>query len=127
MSTISQQIRFFLLVGVFGLVVTVPAAAQGRGQRNAKPEREARAPVTVELAVGTAREVLVDQGFDVLRVDVHDDYQVIHYRAGNRGRGRGHGPPAKLVIRRSETRVVLEDATPDLRLAIEVKLGIRLP
>jgi len=127
MSSISKQIRFFLLIGVFSLAAAIPAAAQGRGRGPSGNGKEAKAPITVELAVGTAREVLVAAGFEVIRVEVHEDYQVVHYRAGNNGRGRGHGPPAKLVIRRSEARVVLEDATPDLRLEIEVRLGIRLP
>lgn len=127
MFIISKRLRLWLLISVFGLFAAVPAAGQGRGQGPSKKDKESKAPITVEFAVGAAREVLVAQGFEVFRVEVHDDYQVVHYRAGNNGRGRGHGPPAKLVIRQSETRVVLEEATPDLRLEIEVKLGIRLP
>ena len=117
--------RLFLMLCALSIAAALPATAQGRG-RGPQGAKEAKAPITVSVAVGAAREVLTAQGFDVTRVEVHNDYHVVHYRAGNRGRGRGHGPPARLVIRRADTQVVLEEATVDLRVEIEIKLGIRI-
>lgn len=105
-------------------VLASSVAAQGRGHG---PKKEADQPqVTVQVAVSAARDVLVAQGFEVVRVEVAEDRQVIYYRAGNQGRGRGHGPPARMVVRRVEERVVLEEAPESLRIEIGIKLGIRL-
>jgi hypothetical protein len=105
-------------------ILASPAEAQGRGQGPKKTP--APPPVTIELAVNAAREVLVSQGFEVVRVEVNDDHHIVYYRAGNQGRGRGHGPPARMLVRRVEERVVLEGAPESLRLEIGIKLGIRL-
>ena len=66
------------------------------------------------------------QGFEVVRVETKDDYKIVYYRRGNRGRGRGLGPPARMIIRRVEDRIVLDEAPEGIRLEISVKLGIRL-
>lgn len=101
-----------------------PLAAQGKGQGPKKAAAKER--VTVELAVAATREVLVAHGFEVVRVEVKEDHHVVYYRAGNQGRGRGHGPPVRMIVRRVEERVVLEEAPDDLRLEIGIKLGIKL-
>lgn len=105
-----------------------PAWAQGRGREEKRPEgkHEGAPKVTVELALSAAREVLGKQGYEVVRVEVEGDRQIIYYRAGNQGRGRGHGPPARMVIRRTEERIVLEDAPDGVRLEIGIRLGIKL-
>ena len=125
MSNRLNPSRLLLLLCALSVAVALPATAQGRGRGHPRA-KEAKAPITVSVAVVAAREVLTAQGFEVTRVEVHDDYHLIHYRAGNRGRGRGHGPPARLVIRRTDTQVVLEEATVGLRLEIEIKLGLRI-
>jgi hypothetical protein len=115
-----------LIVGF--VAFATPAAAQDRGHRDkpAKPtEHERRPQVTVEAALGATREVLVAKGFEVLRVEVQGDSRIVHYRAGNQGRGRGHGPPRRLIIRRTDERLVLVDAPDEVRVEIGVKLGIR--
>ncbi len=110
---------------VVSAALASPAHAQGRGQGKEKSANE-RPAVTVELAVSAAREVLVANGFEVVRVEVLDDHQIVYYRAGNQGRGRGHGPPARMIIRRSAERVVVEEAPDGIRLEIGIKLGIKL-
>lgn len=112
------------LLALTGLGVG-PVLAQGRGQ-GTKRHEEGKPKVTVELALSAARDVLVNKGFEVVRVEVKGDSRIIYYRAGNRGRGRGHGPPARMVIRRADDGVVLEDAPDAIRLEIGIKLGIRL-
>lgn len=106
-------------------VLASSAHAQGRGQGKEKPAAH-RPQVTVELAVSAARDVLAAKGFEVVRVEVAEDHQIVYYRAGNRGRGRGHGPPARMIIRRRAERVVVEEAPEGIRLEIGIKLGIEL-
>lgn len=124
MSRVVRSIAPALVAACLLALSSHPAAAQrsGRGRQ----AREARRAVTVELAVSAARDVLVAKGFQVVRVETEDDIQVVYYRRGNRGRGRGLGPIERLVIRRSVDTVVVEEAPDELRLEIGVKLGIRL-
>ena len=109
--------------------LATPAAAQDRGHQDkpAKPkEHESKPQVTVEAALGATREVLVAKGFEVVRVEVQGQDRIVYYRAGNQGRGRGQGPPRRLIIRRTEDRLVLVDAPDQVRVEIGIKLGIRL-
>jgi hypothetical protein len=100
-----------------GLLVlgTAPAVAQGRGHKK-------EFVVAPGRAVSVTREVLVHQGYEVVRIERVGDDQVVYYRRGNRGRGKGKGPPMKMIIRRVENRVVFVD-TPD---AILVDINVRL-
>ncbi|MCH7875655.1 MAG: hypothetical protein IH965_10210 [Gemmatimonadetes bacterium] len=124
MSSSNRSFRILLTLAVLAVVSAAPAAAQGRGN-NARARRAAPR-VSIDLAVSAAREVLVAQGFEVVRVETKDDYKIVYYRRGNRGRGRGFGPPARMIIRRVEDRIVLDEAPEGIRLEISVKLGIRL-
>src|SRR6266550_876053 len=56
--------------------------------------------VTNDRALVVTREVLVKQGYDVVRVERGGPDIVVWYRAGNRGRGKGKGPPVRMVIHR---------------------------
>jgi len=117
-----------LSIGILMLVAGLsgsPALAQGRGHEGRKPD-EAKPKVTVQVAVSTAKDVLVRLGYEVVRVEPKDTYEIIYYRAGNRGRGRGQGPPARMIIRRVEDRIVLEDAPEQVRVELGVRLAIRL-
>ena len=115
-----------LFIGiVLGTLVLTPAYAQdrGRGQNRAKKEK---ATVSIEVAITATRDVLREQGFDIVRIEQEDDFQIVYYRRGNRGRGCGGGPVERLVIRWTPERLEVRDAPDDIRIGIEVKLGIRI-
>ena len=113
-----------LFIGIaLVMVVLTPAHAQGRGQNKAKKDKET---VSIEIALTATREVLTERGFDVVRVEQEDDFQIVYYRRGNRGRGRGGGPVERLVIRWTPERVEVRDAPDEIRIGIEIKLGIRI-
>ena len=101
------------------VVVLVLAASTARAQEHG-PKREFVVEPTRARAV--TREVLVRQGFEVVRIETAGDDQVVYYRRGNRGRGKGKGPMEKMIIRRVQNRIVFVD-TPD---AILVDINIRL-
>ena len=113
-----------LFIGIaLVMVVLTPAHAQGRGQNKAKKDKET---VSIEIALTATREVLTERGFDVVRVEQEADFQIVYYRRGNRGRGRGGGPVERLVIWWTPERVEVRDAPDEIRIGIEIKLGIRI-
>lgn len=98
-------------------VLVAPLAAQGHG-----PKRYAVAP---DRAVVVTREVLGRKGFEVIRVETVGNDQVVWYRSGNRGRrGRGNGPPLRMVIRRDPVanKVVFLQTPSPILVDIDVKL-----
>lgn len=97
----------------------LPAQAQGRG---GGPKRYA---VTTDRAIVTTRDVLVRHGYEVIRIEDKGPDRIVWYRAGNRGRGRGKGPPMKMVIHREADRVVFVDTPSAILVDIDVRL--RLP
>ncbi len=106
-------------------VVLTPAHAQGRGRGQNKVKKD-NETVSIEIAITATRDVLREKGFDVVRIEQEDDFQIVYYRRGNRGRGRGGGPVERLVIRWTPERVEVRDAPDEIRIGIEVKLGIRI-
>ncbi len=94
-----------------------PLTAQGKG-----PKKYA---VTTDRAVVVTREVLVKQGYEVVRVENSGHDVVVWYRRGNRGRGRGKGPPVRMVIHRDADRadrVVFLSAPSAILVDIDVRL-----
>jgi len=109
--------RTVLIVLAVVASAVLPLAAQGRG-----PKKEFAVPP--DRAISVTREVLVHQGFEVVRVE-HIGYdRVITYRRGNMGRGKGKGPPMKMIIRRVEDRVVFVNTPQGILLDINVKLQL---
>jgi hypothetical protein len=104
-----------MVVFALAVLAVAPAAAQDHG-----PKREF--VIAPTRARSVTREVLVRQGFLVVRIETVGNDQVVYYRRGNMGRGKGKGPIAKMIIRRVENRIVFVD-TPD---AILVDINIRL-
>src|SRR5207244_9699402 len=96
-------------------VLVVPAAAQGHGHKK-------EFVVAPDRAVSVTRDVLVHQGYEVIRIQTVGNDEVVYYRRGNMGRGKGKGPPMKMIIRRVENRVVFVN-TPD---AVLVDINVRL-
>jgi len=109
--------RTLLIVLAVAASAALPLAAQGRG-----PKREFA--VAPDRAISVTREVLVQQGFEVVRIVTVKNDQVIYYRRGNMGRGKGKGPLVKMVVRRVENRVVFVD-TPD-GILVDINLRLRL-
>ncbi len=107
--------RETMLVVGLALLAVAPLGAQGRGHKK-------EFAVAPDRAISVTREVLVRQGYEVVRIETVGNDQVIYYRRGNRGRGRGKGPLVKMIVRRVENRVIFVD-TPD---AILVDINIRL-
>jgi hypothetical protein len=107
-----------LAVAALTLAV-VPAQAQGKGK-----DKDKHYAVSSDRAVNVTRTVLVRQGYDVVRVERVGATQVVWYRAGNRGRGKGKGPLQKMVIRTVERRIVFEDTPPAVIVDIDVNLKL---
>ncbi len=96
------------------------AAMQERKQQ--KPRKHKK--VTTSEAVTVSRDVLVKHGYKVVRVERVGVTQVIYYRRGNNGRGKGLGPMQKMVVRESGDRVVFESAPRGIVVDINVRLGL---
>ncbi len=110
-------------------LVVAPLAAQGKGHEGDREDRghgPKRYAVAPDRAVVVTREVLVKRGYEVIRVETVGNDQVVWYRAGNRGRGRGKGPPVKLVIRRDPVanRVVFLETPSPILVDIDVRLRV---
>ena len=107
-----------LALAVLAVALSVaPAHAQGKG-------KDKHYAVSNDRAVTVTRNVLVRQGYDVVRIERVGATQVVYYRAGNRGRGRGKGPVQKMVIRTVERRIVFEDTPPAIMVDIDVNLKL---
>ena len=94
-----------------------PAHAQGKG-------KDKHYAVSNDRAVTVTRNVLVRQGYDVVRIERVGTTQVVYYRAGNHGRGKGKGPLEKMVIRTVDRRIVFEQTPPAILVDIDVNLKL---
>jgi hypothetical protein len=113
-----RRIAAGLALAVAALAISVaPAQAQGKG-------KDKHYAVSSDRAVNVTRTVLVRQGYDVVRVERVGTTQVVWYRAGNRGRGKGKGPLQKMVIRTVERRIVFEETPPAIMVDIDVNLKL---
>ena len=107
---------------VFGLAVTALAlTAATTAQAQAKGKHYA---VSSDKAMTATRAVLQRKGYELVRVVNSGDAQVIYYRRGNNGRGRGGGPMERMVIRTVERRVVFEEVPSGLLLDIDLELKL---
>ena len=121
------RFRWDLTVAAFLVLSAVsPVLAQGKGHATARglPPGQAKKHVTPTQAVVVSRDVLVKYGFEVVRVETIRTGQVIYYRRGNNGRGRGLGPVEKMIVRPSGSTVVFEAAPAKVLLDIRVRLGL---
>lgn len=102
-----------------------PATAQGKSKADHK-QNDDHSGVTLDLAISATKDVLVKQGFEVVRIETQGTRQIVYYRAGNQGRGKGKGPPMRMVVERVSNRIVIEEAPDDIKLEIGIRLGIKL-
>ena len=115
-----QRARSLVALGSAVVVLCLaatPLAAQGNGKRY---------KVTHDRAVTVTREVLVRQGYEVVRIETEGPTQVVYYRAGNRGKGKGKGKGKveKMVIRREAERVIFVDTPAAILVDIDVRLRL---
>ena len=117
MSPRKQLFIVALVLLALGAGITAPAEAQGKGKGK-------HYAVSSDKAMSVTRTVLQRQGYEVVRVVHAEDAQVVYYRRGNNGRGKGKGPVERLVIRTVERRVVFEEAPPAILVDIDVNLKL---
>ena len=86
------------------------------------PPGHAKQRVTHDQAVLTSRQVLVENGYVVQRVERRGDTRVIYYYRGNRGRGPGPGPRQPMVVRPRADRFVFEGAPTNVVKAVTTRL-----
>ena len=104
---------------VLALVAIAAAPAQAQGKVKAK-----HYAVSGDRAVSVSRTVLIEQGYQVVRVERVGPTRVIYFRRGNNGRGKGKGPVQRMVIRIVRDRVYFEEAEPSVLVNIDVKLKL---
>ncbi len=106
-----------LLVAALAVSTATPAHAQGKGKGK-------HYAVSHDKAISVTRTVLEGKGYEVVRVVRDGDTQVIYYRRGNNGRGKGKGPMERMVIRTVERRIVFEEVPSAILVDIDVKLKL---
>jgi hypothetical protein len=106
-----------LAVAALTVLVAVPAHAQGQGKGK-------HYTVSTDKAMDVTRVVLQRQGYELVRVVREPDTQVIYYRRGNNGRGKGKGPLERMVIRTVDRRVVFEEAPSAILVDIDFQLKL---
>ena len=128
----SLAVRLVTTLSVAALLCAASAvgsAAHAQGRKGATPAAakvppgQAKKQVTTTEAVVLTRNLLVKHGFTVVRVETVKGAEVIYYRAGNQGRGRGLGPVKSMIVRPSGSIVAFESAPESVRLDIRVQLG----
>lgn len=98
-------------------ITAAPAHAQGKS-------KDKHYRVSSDKALSVTRTVLVEQGYNVVRVERVGATQVIYFRRGNNGRGKGKGPLQRMVIRTVRDRVYFEEAEPSVLVNIDVRLKL---
>ncbi|HVE80045.1 MAG TPA: hypothetical protein VNA89_14360 [Gemmatimonadaceae bacterium] len=124
------------------IVLTIAAGraqAQGKSKGNGAPEATAAKPelakegkggkpakvvVTYDRAVDVTREVLIERGYRIERVETVGPTRVIYFYRGNRGRGRGRGPLLRMIVRRVDDRFVFDHAPSGVTVDINVRLKL---
>src|SRR2546429_2135129 len=94
----------------------MPAAAQGKGPK--------KCAVSTDQALVVTKDVLVKQGYEVVRAENRGRDYVVWYRRGNKGRGKGKGPPVRMGIHRDVDRVVFLESPSRVLGGIEVRLKL---
>ncbi|MEO5567036.1 MAG: hypothetical protein ABIR92_01000 [Gemmatimonadaceae bacterium] len=81
-----------------GAVVANKGAVVSDKKTAKRADKAARKRVTSSQAVIVTREVLLSNGYQIVNVIPSGTTQVIYYRRGNRGNGRGLGPVERIHI-----------------------------
>lgn len=114
-----------LAVALAAFALPSTADAQGKGNGKGKtPPGHAKKQVTTSQAVIVSRDILVAHGYQIVRVERAEGVQVIYYRRGNNGRGRGLGPVERMIIKPAGDIVVFESAPSKVLIDINLRLGL---
>lgn len=116
-------VRSALVALAITFVVASASHAQGRGHPDRIPPGQAKKMVTMDHATDVTREVLVNHGYRVVRVDEVNGTRVVYFRRGSHGHGHGLGPMERIIIRPDRERIVVDEAPKSVLLDINVKLG----
>jgi hypothetical protein len=116
----TRQLMYSTLT-IVALVSLTAASAQAQGKSNGKAKHYA---VSSDKAVTVSRTVLIEQGYDVVRVERVGTTQVIYFHRGNKGRGKGKGPLQHMVIRKVQNRILFEEAEPSILVDIDLRLKL---
>ena len=120
---LATRLALTTAVAVIAFAPTV-AAAQGKSKPAKSAHLGKKARPSTDRAILVTREVLVKHGFEVVRVVEVDGTQVVYYRRGNMGRGKGKGPVEKMIIRPAPDRFIFEAAPRGVTVDINVRLGL---
>lgn len=113
------------LAAAVATIILAPAVAAAQGPKQARAAHAGKkARPSTDRAITVTREVLVKHGFEVVRVVAVDGAQVVYYRRGNMGRGRGKGPVEKMIIRPAPDRFIFESAPSGVTVDINIRLGL---
>ena len=104
-----------LAVAAFTLGAPTAAHAQGKGKHYT---------VSSDKAMDATKVVLQRQGYELVKIVRDRDTQVIYYRRGNSGRGKGKGPMERMVIRTVERRIVFEEVPSAILVDIDFQLKL---
>jgi hypothetical protein len=105
-----------LPMAVLLALLASPLLAQGKSKKGFE--------ISSDRAVSVTREVLVKDGFNVVRIEKVGEAQVVYFRRGNMGKGKGKGPIQKMIIRRVSNRIVFEEAPSGIMVNIELRLKL---
>ena len=117
MRVVRQILWSGLAVVALVSITAAPVHAQGKS-------KDKHYRVSTDKALSVTRTVLVEQGYRVVRVERVGATQVIYFRRGNNGRGKGKGPIQRMVIRTVRDRVFFEEAEPSVLVNIDVRLKL---
>jgi hypothetical protein len=119
MRTARRMLWSGLAVVILVGIAAAPVHAQGKAKGKDK-----HYAVSSDKAVNVTRTVLIDRGYQVVRVERVGLTQVIYFHRGNNGRGKGKGPLQRMVIRTDRGRVFFEEAEPSILVDIDIKLKL---
>ncbi|HYC31953.1 MAG TPA: hypothetical protein VEB59_06655 [Gemmatimonadales bacterium] len=117
MRALRTVFRTALAVAALTAVSAAPGHAQGKG-------KDKHYAVSNDKAMTATRAVLQRQGYEIVRVVRQSDTQVLYYRRGNNGRGKGQGPMERMVIRTVDRRVVFEEVPSAILVDIDFELKL---
>lgn len=113
----ARRVLIGLALALGMLTLATSAHAQGNGKHK-------HYAVSHDKALTATKAVLEHQGYDVVKIVRDGDTQVVYYRRGNNGRGKGKGPMERLVIRTVNRRIVFEEVPSAILVDIDIRLKL---